>query len=379
MGKLLYFNIICLTFILISSCNTERNVVFTKQYISEHKGKFEVSVPEVHELANILIAISKIGQLDSNMVDMTTPYYQKVRTKFLPFAGHAIMDTINTHIISSNDVYSYWYYYSMKMNACGYTFTPDNFIKNNGPIRRMGFNNLKDPILSNISLIEDFSMKSGFREFYKQNKPYYDSLISSYQQLNPIDKMQKWLVSKFGFSYDNYVVYFSPLVGGAHATQKYKDNNFEQTVMFVCRSLIFEEYNMNVNEMLNSRVVFTEIDHNFVNPISDTYRKRINRVFSNRIKWVNEFESSRTQAYKTPDAVFNEYMTFAVFSLYCMDNFSEADVAIFIPKMEKQMTERRNFIKFKDFNQKLMAIYKTDKTISIHSLYDQILKWCESQ
>lgn len=361
------------------SCNSEKNVVFTKQYISEHKGRFEVNVPEVHELANILVAISKIGQLDSNMVDMTTPYYQKVLAKFKPFSKHPIIDTINQHIISSDDVNSYWYYYALKMNACGYTLTPENAIRNNGPVKRMGFDNIKDPILANVALIEDFSNKTGFREFYKQNKPYYDSLISTYKQLNPIDKMQNWLVSKFGFSYDNYIVYFSPLVGGAHATQKYRDNNFQQTAMFVCRSPVFDEYNMNVNEMLNSRVVFTEIDHNFVNPTSMHFIKRINLAFANRSNWVNEFEGSRTQAYKTPDAVFNEYMTFAVFSLYCLDNFPQTDIDIFIPKMETQMTERRHFKRFTEFNQKLISIYTADKTISVNALYDQILKWCESQ
>lgn len=361
------------------SCNTEKNVVYTKQYISEHKGRYEVYVPEVHELANILVAITKIGQLDSNMVDMTTPYYHKVLSKFLPFSNHPIVDTINKHIISSNDANSYWYYYALKMNACGYVFATDNSIRNNGPIKRMGFDNMQDPIRSNILLIEDFSNKTGFREFYKQNRPYYDSLISTYVQLNPIDKMQNWLVSKFGFSYDNYLVYFSPLVGGAHATQKYKNNNFVQTAMFVCRSPFFDEYSMNVNEMINSRVVFTEIDHNFVNPVSDRFRKRINKALSNRTTWVNEFAGSRTQAYETPYAVFNEYMTFAVFSLYCLDNFPENDVNVFIPKMERQMTEKRHFIKFKDFNQKLMSIYRADKTISIEILYDQMLKWSESQ
>lgn len=365
--------------IFLYSCRTEKNVSFSKQYISEHKGKFEVGVPEVHELANILVAISKVGQIDSNMVDMETPYYQRVRDKFLPFSNHPIIDTINAHIISSNDVNSYWYYYALKMNACGYVFSDDKSIKNNGPIKRMGFDNMKDPILSNTSLIEDFSNKSGFREFYKQNMSYYDSLINTYKLLNPIDKMQRWLVSKFGFGYDNYVVYFSPLVGGAHATQKYKNNNFEQTVMFVCRSPIFKDYNMSVNEMLNSRVVFTEIDHNFVNPVSERFRKRINKAFSNRKTWVDEFDGSGTQAYKTPDAVFNEYMTFAVFSLYCLDNFSEDDAVLFISKMEKQMTERRHFIKFKDFNQKLLSIYKANKTISVDQLYDEILKWSELQ
>lgn len=91
-----------------------KNTNFSDDYIRKHKGIFEVAVPEVHELANILVAISKIGQKDSNMVDMTTAYHGKVLMHFLPFSGHPVVDTINRHIKAVMDDQSYEYYYALK-------------------------------------------------------------------------------------------------------------------------------------------------------------------------------------------------------------------------------------------------------------------------
>ena len=103
--------------------------------------------------------------------------------------------------------------------------------------------------------------------------------------------------------------------------------------MFVCRAENAPEYNQNVNEMLESRVVFTEIDHNFVNPLSDKKIDIINKVFADRNRWTKE--GNGTSAYESAYSVFNEYMTWGLFSLYCLDNFPNNDARQSIQKMEK--------------------------------------------
>ncbi|GAB3198280.1 hypothetical protein ABID22_000582 [Pontibacter aydingkolensis] len=354
-----------------------KNVNFTKKYISEHQGKFSVEVPEVHELANILVAISRVGQLDSNMVDMTTPYYKEVMAHFSRYKNHPVMDVVNKHIIEPFDTDSYWYYYGMKMNACAYVFDKKGNIKNEGVIRKMGFNYPGDPILANLALIEDFARKSGFREFYKQHQPYYHELVQLYRSQNPIDQQQEWLEEKFGFKYGNYRVTFSPLVGGAHSTMSFEDNGFSQTVMFVNRAKLSLKYNAKVNEMSNTRVVFTEIDHNFVNPVAEKYTKQVNQAFVDRAKWVND-DISGASAYASPDHVFQEYMTWGLYSLYCLDKFSAEDNATYIPKMERQMEKSRGFIRFGDFNQKLISLYKENPKISIDELFVAMLDWSKN-
>lgn len=353
-----------------------KNVNFSDQYILENKNKITIEIPEVHELANILVAISNVGQKDGNMVNLMSKYHQEVLVHFLPFANHPIMDTINQNIIDQGPN-SYWYYYALKMNACGYIFNENEQIVNKGIIRKMGFNNRTDPFVENSPLIADFARRTKFREFYKEHLQYYNSLIEKYKKLNPIAIMQNWLENKFGTTFDNYTIYFSPLVEGSHSTTRFSDNGFNQIIMFVCKAEYDYNYNANINEMMHSRTVFTEIDHNFVNPVSDKYVDIINRAFSNREKWMHEKVDK--SAYTSPLSVFNEYMTWGLFSLYCLDNYPEEAARKFISTMEDQMVWNRKFIEFKKFNQELIRIQMANQDISINNLFEKITSWCINQ
>jgi hypothetical protein len=354
-----------------------KNVNFSDDYIRTHQGKSSVEIPEVHELANIMVALSTIGRLDSNMVDMTTGYHKKVLDYFLPFQHHPAIELINQNITGVLDNKSYLYYYALKMNACGYMFDKENQIVNEGIVYKMGFPNSDDPFVIHKDLFADFARQANFRQFYSRHAPYYDSLIYAYTQLNPLDKMQHWLEDKFARRYGNYRITFSPLVNGAHSTNSFKDNGFEQTVMFVCAAQQYSKYSTAINEMINSRVVFTEIDHNFVNPVSDRYLAEINRAMADKGKWADK--DLAQGFYASPYAIFNEYMTWAVFSLYCYDQFPEAEIEQYMPKMEKQMIKSRGFIKFKDFNQELISLYRNNPEVGVDAMYNHMLTWCENQ
>ena len=58
-----------------------------------------------------------------------------------------------------------------------------------------------------------------------------------------------------------------------------------------------------VKEGLSSRVVFTEIDHNYVNPVSDENKPLIDKLLQDRTEWVNAKDSDN---YRNPLLVFNE-------------------------------------------------------------------------
>ena len=360
----------------------EPNHNFTKAYIAANKGKTKVAIPEVSELANILIALHRDAEKDKNMTDSDTDYYKRVRAYFKQYQNHPMMDTIQKYIggiryvengtfsIFSDE--SYRYYYALKMNACTYQFEADGTIVNEGYIKEMAkgwstFDPFKDK-----ELMEDFARKSNFRAFYKENQAYYDELLTTYKTLNPISQMQQWLDDKFRFTYGNYSVYFSPLVMGAHSTKGFDTKDFKQTFMFIARADFDDNYTRTMNELVESRVVFTEIDHNYVDIISLKKIDKINQVFSNRGKWA---KGDMINMYPNPFKVFNEYMTFAVYSLYISDNYDAKDVAEYLPKMESQMAETRGFIQFKDFNQTLLQYYKANPNLTIEELYDFILDW----
>ncbi len=353
---------------------------FTKAYIQKHKGKTTVEIPEVSELVNVLVALHKDAKKDRNMIDSSTEYFQRIQEYFKPYKNHPMIDTIQKYIsglryiesindsIFSNE--SYRYYYRLKMNACAFNFDNNGTVKNNGNIRDMAygwsdFNAMKDSLL-----MADFARVSNFRAFYKKEQPYYNSLIKTYSELNPIHTMREWLESKFDFSYDNFTVYFSPLVFGSHAAQRFEDNGFKQTIMFVAKAEKNEKISTIQNILEASRVLFTEIDHNYVNPVSDKFLDKIDARFATLKDWQKGEASSN---YNSPYMIFNEYMTFALYSLYISDNYPAKEVAKFLPKMEELMANYRGFYKFKEFNRKMLSLYKQNPSITIHELYTAML------
>lgn len=364
----------------------EPNANFTQEYIAKYKNKTVVAIPEVSELVNIMMALHPDAEGEGNMFDTSTIYYKKVKEHFAAYINHPALDTIKKYITDINYIKeydvnlfsrdSYNYYYALKMTACGYRFDEYGHIINDGNIKEMGkgyysFNPLKD-----VKMFEDFARMSNFRQFYKENQPYYNNLLETYNQLNPIQKMQTWLDHKFGFSYGSYLVYFSPLVDGAHSTRGYQSNGFKQTAMFIARADYDESLSEIQNELAESRIVFTEIDHNYVNPASDKFLEKINKALSNRDVWA---KPTITNAYNSPYKLFNEYMTFAVYSLYLNDNYRKEDIDEYLPKLNKTMAINRGFSKFTEFNQVLLAKYKENTAISMEALYEYILDWCAEQ
>ncbi len=358
------------------------NAVFTQEYIDRYRDKFIVEIKEVSELVNILVALHQDMGVDSNIVDMRTDYYQEVREYFAPYLDHPMMDTIHQYITGLHEMEgmnyqvfsteSYYYYYRLKMNACAYHFNAAGEIVNEGYIKRLaGGDAALDP-MRDAALMADFAKKSNFRQFYHDHKPYYEELISVYRQLNPIDQMQKWLEQKYGFAYGNYTVYFSPLIGGAHSTGRASDKGFEQTFMFISAAEVNDKYSLVQNELFESRVVFTEIDHNFVNLVSNKFLDQIEPIFTNREKWAPKENSSM---YSTPFSVFNEYMTFGVYSLYVDDHFSEKELETFLPYMEKSMCEGRGFVEFRSFNREILRKYRENRDISMEALCQHMLDW----
>jgi hypothetical protein len=81
--------------------------------------------------------------------------------------------------------------------------------------------------------------------------------------------------------------------------------------------------------------VFSEIDHNYVNPVSDKYKKEINKIMGDehRSKWIKA--NGDGKYYGTGYKVFNEYMTHAVYLIYTNEFYSAADQTItdLYPKM----------------------------------------------
>jgi hypothetical protein len=90
--------------------------------------------------------------------------------------------------------------------------------------------------------------------------------------------------------------------------------------------------------------------------------------------------NTKVQRYDHPVSTFNEYMTWAVFSLYLKDHFS---AAVFEKRNEAEaafMATRRGFKKFKEFNAELLELYLHRKENErVYDLHSPMVQWANEQ
>ncbi len=352
---------------------------FPKEYVRDHTGTTQFEIPEVYELANVIWALSPAGKKLG--LDTSDAYYKRMTEWFRPYANHAIFKKLNF-----DDSIYYDRYYDFRENSFTYSFSKnikDVKLLYEGPYYYvMGddwdtYNSLFRELLP---LVEDFAKKSRFREFYKNNAAYYAQQVKRESELMPVKKMWSWLEVQFpATKYQSYKVAFSPLITGTHSTQNYTafDNGavFREAVMFVCGPTRYDKgnYTEQQKEGLASGIVFTEIDHNYVNPVTYKYKKAIDSIFSDRVYWAKNVEG-----YQHPTSVFNEYMTHAAFCLYIYDSYDKETADLVVDKRIAMMVELRGFIRFKEFNDALVAIRNKHKDKKLAELYPEIIDWCRN-
>ena len=335
-------------------------VDFPSQYVKANRGEVNVEVPEVYELFYIISAISKPGQQGGINLNRSSAYYNDVINYFKNYSEHPAVKEYES--LQKNNSYS-----NLRM-IFRYEFE-GNQVEHGGIYNQF---EEKEEAESYAELLTDFAQDSNFREFYNNHSDYYKTKISNFQQLTNMKRIWSWMEKNFPQKYDSYKVVLSPLVYANHNTTNFLDSedNYHEIVMFVSTPELFDQYNLNSNEVLKalvSRMVLTEIDHNYVNPTTDLKEnmQRVNRVFSDLNKWNTQ------SGYRRSAITFNEYMTWGAACLYIYDHFSPEVYDLFI-KQTKLTMQNRGFVKFNEFYEILFATYNSSEK-PIFELYDEVL------
>lgn len=335
---------------------------FSAEYIEKNRGRVLVEIPEIFELANIAIAISGPGLNEQNRVNKRGAYYQRVLEHFLPFKDHPL---ITQSDLTRN------YGYAFRDNSICYRFEGDRIV----PAGL--YTNMRQPDLfgRQIARLEDFARVSNFRQFYRDSLPYYEQQIELYRQMVPVRPMWTWLEAQFPNRHDCYKVVFSPLLGASHETCNFTKGDFSETIMFVSGPGESTDAGNPVEQGCLSRVVFTEIDHNYVNRITKKYLDRVNAAFADLGQW------NQQDGYKSAEMTFNEYMTWAAFVLYAYDTYDANDAATIVERSTTStMVHWRKFVRFDEFTQELRRLYRRrSEGQTIPDLYPAILDWAERQ
>lgn len=345
---------------------------FSTDYQQQFKGKVTYEIPETFELANIAMALTEVGQKDPNMIEQAGAYFARVQHHFSPVTQHPLILRLNQELKTGGNNF----YNGVRQNAYIMALNPQGTPTQRGIYEAMwpGVNDMAE----HADQWADFVQQSGFRKFYQDNQPFYQQDIATVRRLLPVKQMQTWLESQFpGIVYNGQKVIISPLISGDHATQKFTDQGYRECLMFICDA---ESYNQKTNSDaqiagLYSGIVFTEIDHNYVNPTSDKHLMAINEAFNDRQKWTKQGVSDH---YGSAYEVFNEYMTHSLHLLYINDRYP-ADV------YQKVRTDRvrlnadqRGFYRFEAFLNELQRLYKTKgPTQTVADLYTPLLAWAK--
>ena len=347
------------------------SAVYTKKYINKNNGRINIEIPEMHELVNIVMALTEVGKSNNALIEKNTSYYREVIKHFSRFSNYPVIIIFDSLI--KRDINNY---HSLKMNS--YIYEYKKRLRHKKIYNRIfGRQNGLEPY---IKMLVDFSRASDFLKFYRKHKLYYSYLTSEEAEKVKLRQMWGWLEARFPEKYNSYKIVFSSLVSGFNATQRFDNNNFKEMIMFISAPDSQAAWLKSIPESKTgiegelSKVIFTEIDHNYINPESNKYSSLIEEEFKKRDKWLSD---PLTLSYNSPMMAFNEYMTWAVFSLYIYDNYNKPDFESIHDRMINFMVKERGFIRFKEFDEKLLQMYKNKGAVtSIHDLYPSMLEWC---
>lgn len=328
---------------------------------------------ETLELFKVVCALTPRGQQDANLVEQQGPYYQAVMTHFRPYARHRLVQRAQRHLAGKRGL---WWYVSGRGNSYTQHFDAHGRLRTapDGPSAASPFNPMRYHRRQWAAFAED----SRFRAFYAAQRPYYrqDSLLTA--RLLPLAQMQRWLEQQFPARYARYRVVVSPLIGGTHSTCAFGPAGRREAVMFISSPNDYAALpDTALAAALYSGVVFTEIDHNYVNPVSDQHAATIKQAFSNLTYWAAGRDSDN---YQSPARTFNEYMTHAVYLLYVHDRYPAAVFEAVRRSRVRLNEERRGFVRFGAFADELLRIYQARQpTQTLPDLYPVVLAWCRQQ
>jgi hypothetical protein len=379
MKRNIFFILICFVLLANLAICQEKDVDFSKAYIAQNDGKTTVEINEAQELIYIIFAITDFGKENPNMTKQNTAYFEEVKAHFTPFSNLPIVKKFDQQLRANLTNY-----FLLAANVYGFKFKNDQLVPTNiyiFPARGVGNYQVKsNPIPAYKNDLEEFARKSGYRAFYKEHQGYYDSLRTAYQEYASIAEQKEWLEKKFDYTINSYRVLTSPLIAGMNATHTFKYKGFKEILLFLPTLREDESWSPKFKKAFNTRIIFTEIDHNYVGPLSEKNKKQIDTIFNNRDLWV-DIENKSTVHYPSPVKVFDEYLTWGLFILYCYDKFGD-DHDLFgqiVENVNDMMVNKKGFPKADEFNAELFRLYKDNNPKDIQSLYKPLLDWCEKE
>jgi hypothetical protein len=345
---------------------------FSESYKKENNGKTFVEIPEVYELFQIILALTPTGKGDHYIVQKETEYYKTIINQFDKYKNEKIISIIDS-LIAPNLLF----HCELKLDAYSFEFNDKSKIvqsKIYNITSRKNTNTLKPY----IHLIQEFADRIDFRQFYNENKLLYQNQISFYKDSVDVDGMHNWLSKNFpGTDINVMKIIFSPLVHGWQNANTITNNDFTEVFSHVNFPYYNKKkYSPESNMLLRGNAIFTELNHYYIGSAGERFNfyDKLKSALGDLSKWLDYSKTAKN--YNDPGSCFDEYMNWGLLSLWYLDKANQSEANTLIVENEDNMTNKRGFLKFKEFNTYLVKLYKSKKrNETIIDLYPKIINW----
>lgn len=342
------------------------------------RGRVTIETPAVHELTNVIIALTNAGKDPSTaLIQIETDYWNDVRTRFGPFIDHPAVRRFQA--LLEQRVADHM---AVKVNASAYALGANGQIK-----KRSEYTHIRgagDAFAPYKKEIQDFADETGFPAFFNsaRSQETYARQRQFFQHEANIQGLLDWLRAEYPGArpYETVRVVVSPLVFGWQHQDAVADGDFRQLIAHVNYPLPKIEHAL-LSEPAASfdraSLLFTELNHGFIELNDQTLRRGVQNVFGSGDVFVNRQASNHV--YDTGEAVFLEYINWALISVYACENFSGEDCKIISDKVENAMTHGRGFTIFGSFQNWLLEYRAAHRSITMEELTPLAVNWFEAQ
>lgn len=337
---------------------------FPEQTLRDRQGQVLIEVPPIYELMQVGLALTEASEAQPyRYTHPETEYYRKMRETFDPYQDHAWIAALNEETRSPTSYRAIF----------AYQFTPQGI---EGP-QIYGVDHLSAAFQPSLDLMADFAKETNFDAFYQQHQPFYQDEIQRYQDTVPVQSIWDFMEENFSTEVDSYHIVLSPLMVGTNNTIKFVDreNDFTEILLFVPSPVVMRNHPLIPEEAASqtlTRSVFTEIDHNYVNPATDRHLEAIDRAMRRLSDW------HTGSGYPTAALKFNEYFTWAIFFPWAEQYYSgEQYEAIFEITVEHM--NMRGFIQFEAFAEELIRLYRSNPEIPLEEQIPAMVAWMAEQ
>jgi hypothetical protein len=343
--------------------------VFNKKYKKRYDRKTTTDLPEVYELANIVFALTDEYKQNPWAIEKGSDYFKEVLAWFEPYSQDPLVRKMDTLLKRG-------WYSRLKMDAYAFEFDKNGRIVQSKVYDRVSWDK-KNTLRPFIPQLQAFSDKSWFRDFFKAHQAFYEAQIRSYRDSINTKEMVAWLNKNFPSTrYNSFKIVWSPLVGGNQSANWFENNGFKEAHAHVNFPYAFR-FTRGSKEAIDVRrgnIVFTELNHAYINPEADKYKNEIIAAFPDKYVWVEKGKAG--DGYGADIGIFNEYMNWGLVGLRYVDYAPKAELDTLLRQLENYMVQQRGFTRFAEFNQFLVVLYQERKPgETLADLYPKIVVW----